>query len=509
MDAVERRFQTKKEGEKMADFEVRTDSLKAVSENFSNVSTQVRNISNEAKRILSSTRGSITARIAYSLQRSVVCGNINNCSTDYKNLSTALKRVATLYMAGEKKVEGKDLFDEVYTLQDILGLSWDWMNSPIFDVVGVFPKLPISVADVIRPWSGSLTDKLWPKSISDAIADLANRKTGYYDPLYSPELISDLLNGNKEVLSDLLKATGITSAGATGSTLFKGFTDLGSFKNAMTTLFKDGKIAGSLAEGTAFINGRIAGIDAGVTAKGDVLGASLSSGGKAKWDLAKGDVGLEANIKGEVHLASGEAEASLGYLKSKIEGTVGSAEAKGSVGATLWKDGKFAPSIGVEGKASATVAEGEVETSFGTDNYNAHVSAEGSVLGAEAEASAKAGVITYEENGATKTKYGVEAKVGAEAYLAKGEVEGGFTLFGIEINASVEGKLGGAGASAGGEITTGGVGASLDLGLGAGVGVDISVDWSGFDISEVKETVNNTVDDIKDGLDALGDLFGF
>ncbi|MBQ2904664.1 MAG: hypothetical protein IJE48_09730 [Clostridia bacterium] len=502
----------------MTDFEVRTNSLNNISSNFSQISSRVRNISNEARSVLSSTRGSITARLAYSLQRSVVCGNIDKCSTDYKNLSSALKKVYVLYNQCEKKVEGQKLFDETFTLQDLLNV-WDWLNSPIFDLAKNFPKSLLTLPMFISPWNAIKMP--FPSAAGELIKNFPFLNWGdistegnHPPPGYYPSAAAELLE-------KFLETTGVMAVGATGSTLFKGFRDLGSFGNAMKTLFKDGKIAGSLAEGSVFMNGQLAGIDVGMNAKGDFLGASVSTGGKANWDLNKGNVGVEGNIKAEVHLASGELEANVGYLNGKIEGKVGSAEAKGSLEASLWKDGKFAPSIGVEGKASANVAEGGIEASFGSDNYNVHSSAEGSVLGAEAEASAKAGVITYKDkDGTIKTKYGAEAKVGAEAYLAQGEVKTGFTLFGIEFNASVEGKVGGGGAAAGGEVTSGGIGASLDLGLGVGVGVDVSVDWSGFDVSEVKETFNNAVDAVgdginavgnavEDGLDALGDLFGF
>lgn len=512
----------------MTDFEVRTDRLNNVSSNFNQISSRVRSISDEAKSVLSSTRSSITARLAYSLQRSVVCGNINKCSTDYKNLSSALKQVSSLYNQYERKVAGQKLFDEVFTLQDLLNV-WDWLNPPIFDVVKSFPKSLFDIPLIISPWNAikmpfpSAARELLEKMPWITMGDTST--AGNHPPLWHSHSAADLIE-------KILDTTGVTAVGVAGSTLFKGFRDLGSFENAIKTLFKDGKIAGSLAEGSVFMNGQLAGIDVGMNAKGDVLGASVTTGGKAKWDLEKGDVGIEGNIKAEVHLASGELEANVGYLNGKIEGKIGSAEAQGSLGATLWKDGKFAPSIGVEGKASAKVAEGGVEASFGSDNYNVHSSAEGSVLGAEAEASAKAGVITYKDkDGTIKTKYGAEAKVGAEAYLAQGEVKTGFTLFGIEVNASVEGKVGGGGAAAGGEVTSGGVGASLDLGLGVGVGVDISVDWSGFDVSEVGDAISGVVDGavdtakavgdaavngakavgnvIEDGIDALGDLFGF
>lgn len=92
--------------------------------------------------------------------------------------------------------------------------------------------------------------------------------------------------------------------------------------------------------------------------------------------------------------------------------------------------------------------------------------------------------LTYkdETTGQTKTELGAKGKVGAEAYLAQGKVSGGFTIFGIKIDAGVTGKAGGAGVSAEGNVTTGGVSGKIGAGLGLGAGVEISIDWSNFSL---------------------------
>ena len=77
---------------------------------------------------------------------------------------------------------------------------------------------------------------------------------------------------------------------------------------------------------------------------------------------------------------------------------------------------------------------------------------------------------------------GAKCKVGAEAYLAQGKVSGGFTIFGINIDAGVTGKAGGAGVNAEGKVTTGGVSGKIGAGLGLGAGVEISIDWSNFSL---------------------------
>ncbi len=66
-------------------------------------------------------------------------------------------------------------------------------------------------------------------------------------------------------------------------------------------------------------------------------------------------------------------------------------------------------------------------------------------------------------------------------------MKGGITIFGIKIDAAVEGKAGAIGAKAGGEVSNSK--ASVDVGgsLGLGVGVKISVDWSDFELPKFKD----------------------
>ena len=84
------------------------------------------------------------------------------------------------------------------------------------------------------------------------------------------------------------------------------------------------------------------------------------------------------------------------------------------------------------------------------------------------------------EAGAIDGEIGVEAKVGAEAYLAKGELSGGVSVFGIDIDVGVSGTAGGVGASAEGSVTTGGVSGSIGGSFGLGAGLELSIDWSDF-----------------------------
>ena len=73
---------------------------------------------------------------------------------------------------------------------------------------------------------------------------------------------------------------------------------------------------------------------------------------------------------------------------------------------------------------------------------------------------------------------GVQAGVDAEAYLAKGEIVGGFTIFGIDIELAVEGMIG-VQAEAG--FSFGKDGVSLAGGVGP-LGIDVVIDWSDLQI---------------------------
>lgn len=218
-----------------------------------------------------------------------------------------------------------------------------------------------------------------------------------------------------------------------------------------------------------------------VSAEGSVIGGEIKTSSKGTWDTKKGEISAEAKVSADGYVAKGKASASYGLASLAASGTVGAVGASGKIGATLFKNGKLSPSIGASAKAEATAAKGDVKANFGTDENNVHAKASGQVLTAEASAKANVGKIEYEDSsGNTHTGYGVEAEVGAEAYVAKGSISGGITLFGIDIDVSVEGKAGGAGAKAGGNITNSSASGEIGLGLLVGLGAKVDVDWSDF-----------------------------
>lgn len=234
---------------------------------------------------------------------------------------------------------------------------------------------------------------------------------------------------------------------------------------------------GDYISGEKSVSGEILGFDTGASVKGSLLSYDTGGSATAKMDLENGNVGAKAEAKGEFHAAEGSAEAHFGDLASvKAKGSVGNVAANGEIEATIFTDGHIDPRIAASIAASASVASGSVSAKVGNDVIGGHVDASGEVLAAHADASAAIGKITYKDkDGNEVTGYGVKAQAGAEAYLAKGEISGGFNFFGYNIDFSLEGKAGGAGAKAGFTAATGAISGEIGAGLGLGIGLKFNI----------------------------------
>ncbi len=245
-------------------------------------------------------------------------------------------------------------------------------------------------------------------------------------------------------------------------------------------------VQGSVSSGVTLSNG----VNVGSHASGNVLGGSYKTEKQfgVEWEedektgeMKLDSVGIGYGAEGEVHLAEGEIGSNIGPLSGTIGGTVGQVSASGSVGASLWKDGEFSPQLALDGSLGASGVTGKANLNLGSENNNGHIDLEGTVGEAEVKGGVGIGKVTYEDaKGNVKTAYGVKGEVGAEAYALTGKASGGITIFGIDIDIGISGKLGGAGASAGGTITKGGVKGSVSAGALAGLGLEISIDWTDF-----------------------------
>lgn len=255
--------------------------------------------------------------------------------------------------------------------------------------------------------------------------------------------------------------------------------------STFTKILKDDwKLEGAVLSGKTATAGEFLGFETSGEAEGELIGGSIETKSKAKWNLKKGDAGIEKSVEAEGHLAKGKLKGNIGLLGGEIGGSVGNVGATGKLGVSLYKDGKLSPALEAKLKAEASVAKGDASVSFGDEEFDAHAKASGTLLGAEAQASAAAGVIkTVDKNtNEVRTEFGVKGKVSAEAYAAQGKLSGGFKIFGIKIDIGIEGKAGGAGIALEGKATTGGVSGKIGAGLGLGAGLELSIDWSDFSL---------------------------
>lgn len=333
------------------------------------------------------------------------------------------------------------------------------------------------------------------KEIADTVDQIDGRLSQYGNKAVAISSLYDqaerrITGSAQETVSKAAAAGGAVIAGAASGSGGAGQGAMG----GQGTADEDGDNKVSWISGSVKKDGQILGVDSSGKLEGDIFGASYEKKftNGLKWEEKDDGHGnkvktltdvslIEGSIAGEAHVASGSASGNIGLLSGEAKASVGKVAAEGSVAVALIKDGKLTPQIDAKAEVSAVGAEGEANVSFGTENTDVHGKAEGKVLVAEASAEAGIGMITYEsKDGETKTGYGVKGEVGAEAYVAEGKVSGGFSILGIKIDAGVGGKLGGAGASAGGHVTTGSVGGSVSLGFLAGIELDLNIDWSGF-----------------------------
>lgn len=244
--------------------------------------------------------------------------------------------------------------------------------------------------------------------------------------------------------------------------------------------FTSGKVEGSVLEGK--LEG--ATTVGGVATAGSVSGSVLS--GEAGYDIGvksgvdengKWSLGAEASAHASGAIAKGEAKGNFGVLSGDVKGEVGSASAKGEAKCKLFDHGKFSPTVSAGAEAEASVAKGNAELQLGNDAYNYHGEASGKVLSAEASAQGEMGVFTDKKG---NQQIGVHGKAGAMASAAQGEVKGGFTFMGIDVDVSAKGYAGVAGGAVEGYATNNGVSLNADLGILLGLGAHVTVDWSDF-----------------------------
>lgn len=255
------------------------------------------------------------------------------------------------------------------------------------------------------------------------------------------------------------------------------------------------KVSGSVEYGEIADEGELWGVNTAGKLSGSLLTgeagieSNFSLGfEEGKWDVEKFGFSTTAQATGA--LAKGTAEGNFGYLHGETTGQALTGAVKGEAKFQIYEDGKLNPSLMAGVKAEGSVLKGDATAGFGTDQYGIYAKAAGDVLHAEAEAAAGVGYIGTDKDG--NAQYGAKAEVSAMASIAQGEVKGGFTLFGIDIDIGAKGYAGAVGVEGGASVTTEGVTAKISGAAALGVGLEVSVDWSDADW-------------IEDGIDWVGD----
>ena len=183
-------------------------------------------------------------------------------------------------------------------------------------------------------------------------------------------------------------AKAVSGDGASGKKTSK-FPTLGQF------LLGGFKLKGAVGQAEVSGADRVLGLDVSGKLSGEALSGSVTTKSGAKWDVTKKEVGAEAEMEAKGSLLKGTASGQIGDVSGEVTGSIGTAAVSGKVGATLYKNGKIAPSIGAKAEAKATAIEGSAKVQVGSDDFNRHAKATGAVGVAKAEAGVQAGVVEY------------------------------------------------------------------------------------------------------------------
>ena len=234
-------------------------------------------------------------------------------------------------------------------------------------------------------------------------------------------------------------------------------------------------VKGALARADTSETFSLCGVPATGAAWGELVGGALClvpyAKGKGDGEANMSSAGLGAKAEAGAHAAAGGTNVAVGPLTSKGEAKAFAGSMGISAGASLLTKGDPVPSLTAKAEAKGYVLGGEGSMRMAVPNFDHHVKARGEVLTAKSEATFVVG------------DEGAETKLGAEAYVATGEILGGITFWGVKVDLSLEAKVGGAGGAVGVAAKPTSIEGEIAAGLGLGVGAKLKVDWSGtFDV---------------------------
>lgn len=279
-------------------------------------------------------------------------------------------------------------------------------------------------------------------------------------------------NALKDALSNIKSQYEITEKEIIGKNINRAtysFSDTNAHADIKTGISGSAKtdISGSVFN----ISGKTTGAFGEASAGASFLTAMASA--STHGEITKNKISGEAKVEGSAALFKGQASVGGKYGEASVNAEIFSAAVSASTsGAIEYKNGKLSAKAEVSAGASVSAASGKAEGRLGTEDFNAHGKASGSLLGAGAQAKAGVSVDSF-------GNFSAKAEAGAEAFLAKGEVSGGFTLFGIKVEVGGEAGIG-VQAKAKGEVSSSGLAANLGLGP---IGGKVKIDWSGFNLA--------------------------
>ena len=206
-------------------------------------------------------------------------------------------------------------------------------------------------------------------------------------------------------------------------------------------------------------------IIAGMTAAAGIAGANLNKI-KVEFLYAEASAGAgkgTANAKAGAGIYRITVPGKKGLYSTSMEVNVGCADA-GATGKASLKDG-----LSGEATTEAKGVDVKVKRRLGGKYYNYHE--EYNVTVGDAKAYAKGGL----------SKKGIDAEVGAEAYVVTAKGSRGATVAGVSATVGVGIKGAGGGATAKADVGSDHVNASASIGAGGGVEADVSIDASEAD----------------------------
>lgn len=331
---------------------------------------------------------------------------------------------------------------------------------------------PISLGAIRARYQSLISGQQMVVRMNESVLEAASRYDASSRAIYASVQMDLLQQARRSMGSYLENGSWGSTTWATKAWLVGAVRSEAHVKPGLLQRFLAGDLGakGAVASGTIAGATTIAGIGVSSSVVGEVLGGEISlkpygSGGKKLGkDASTIGVGVVANAEG--HAASAVAAASLGGIAAQADFRAFGASADAKLGASLIDGGIIDPSIAAKAEATGSVLEGSASVKSGLGPVEQTLMAKGSVLTASAQGGASLGLD------------GLEAKVGAEAYVAKGEVSRSLSLFGVKFGLTVEGSAGGAGGNAGGKVGLESIEGEIGLGLGLGLGAKVKVDWS-------------------------------